>query len=85
MVGSVWWSCNHNPFSYWKILDGSIATHVGEHDNPVVGQDVGDKVVLDEGGKAGLVSPDGKESSPCGEADVSNDNGDSVALLEQRR
>lgn len=56
-----------------------------EHDDPVVGEEVGDQVVLGEGGEGGVVGPDGEESNPCGETDVGNNDGDTVRLAEESR
>lgn len=57
----------------------------GEHDDPVVGQDVRDEVVLDQGRDRGVVGPDEQEGGPGEKANVSDDDTRAVGLAEQRR
>lgn len=55
---------------------------VREHDDPVVGDDVGNEVVLGEGGDAGVIGPRSEESDPSGQADISDNNWDTIRLAE---
>lgn len=64
---------------------GVGVVEVGEHDDPVVREQVRDEVVLDKGRDRGVVGPDGEEGDPREEADVGDNDASAVGLAEQRR
>lgn len=64
---------------------GVGVVEVGEHDDPVVREDVWDQVELDECRDRGVVRPDGQEGSPRDEANVSDDHTSAIRLAEERR
>lgn len=77
-------TAQESPGVFPEVGHGGIGVvQKGEHDDPVVGEEVRDEVVLGEGGDRGVVGPNGKESHPGGETDVSNDDWNTVRLAEE--
>lgn len=62
-----------------------VSTHISQHDDPVVSEQVGDGVDLDDGGQAGNRDPVGNDASHDEQANIGDDDEFLLLLLEQGR
>jgi len=58
---------------------------VGQHDNPVIGKNIGDKVEFPEVGKANFSGPHVENTRHEGQANIGRDDPFSLVRLEERR